>query len=281
MKLLNRVVSRPCRACFSVALVLCVAVTPSTAAEPDEEILYTVELWVGYSHLATVDKATGAVLETFPNQADRLIDGMAFDPSTDTLFGFDPGDGLYTIDRATGAYAAVGSGAGMNIGALAIHPTTFELFGLGVFGGALWQIDKTSGIPTSIDQTPGELGTAHGLAFSADGTLYATDTAGTGLTHLFELDPSTGNATFVSDIDRDHVVSLTFDTSGVLYGSDNGTNSLITIDIDTGTATTVGPYGGLFHNAIEFVPEPGTLSLLIVGAWAVARRRRRGATAVS
>lgn len=257
---------------FSMSLILAASATVRAGVD---EVLFTVELAAPDSRLAIVDKQTGAIVQWFPQQSDVLIDGMAYDPSTDTLFGFDPGDGLYAIDRATGSFALVGSQSSANIGGLAVHPTTFDLFGISVFGGSLWQIDKMSGVTTLIEPAADDLGLAHGLTFAADGTLYASDTSGEGISSLFTIDPMTGDASFVSAIDRDFIVGLAFDFSGVLFGSDNGTHSLTTIDKDTGTATTIGPYGGFFHNSLAFVPEPATLTLLAMGVLAVATRRRR------
>lgn len=260
-----------CGVAVLLSLFAMAAADTANAAEK----LYTAEISPSGSHLATVDPTTGAILHQFPNQGGVIIDGIAYDSSTDTLFGFDGGDGLYSLDRLSGAYTPVGSGSPVNIAGLAIQPTTFDLFGISINGGSLWSIDKTTGAATLIGPPIGSLTFGHGLAFAPDGTLYATDTSGAGTSSLYTLDLLTGDAVLVGEIDRDVVVGLTFNASGVLFGSDNGTNSLITIDRFTGVANTVGFYGGSKHNAIEFVPEPTTLLLLAAGAAATLRRRKQ------
>src|SRR5687767_2154789 len=71
------------------------------------DLLYTVETTFSDSHLAEVNPATGAIVQTFPTQTGVLIDGMAYDSSTSTLFAFAATEGLYTINTTTGAFTPV------------------------------------------------------------------------------------------------------------------------------------------------------------------------------
>ncbi len=255
-----------------VALACSLAISPRAEVRAGE-VLFTVELTGSASHLARVSTQTGSIVQTFAPQPGIVIDGMAYDASSDILYGVDGGDALYSLDRTSGAFTQIGAASPVNIAGLAVHPTTFDLFGISVIGGALWSIDKGTGVASFIGPTIGDLGFGHGLTFAPDGTLFATDTAAVGTTALYTVDPQSGHASFVADIDRDLVVGISFDTAGVLYGSDNATNTLITIDPLTGLSSTVGPYGGFKHNAIAFVPEPSTLVLLGLGVWAVLRGR--------
>jgi hypothetical protein len=68
-------------------------------------------------------------------------------------------------------------------------------------------------------------------------------------------------------------------TTGVLYVADgggviSGTDTLYTLDTDTGVLTTVGSTGledGL--SGLTFIPEPTSL-LLLIGGLPLLRRRR-------
>ena len=66
--------------------------------------------------------------------------------------------------------------------------------------------------------------------------------------------------------------------TGGFYVADGGgaaTDSLYTLDPISGELSLIGPTGldqGL--SGIEFIPEPGTLTLLLLGALGMVRSRR-------
>ena len=63
---------------------------------------------------------------------------------------------------------------------------------------------------------------------------------------------------------RDYIVGLAFDPSNTLYGVDNGTHTLVTIDPATGAATTVGGFGNSRGHSIAFVqPQASTNAMEI------------------
>ncbi|MHC4107314.1 MAG: NHL repeat-containing protein, partial [Planctomycetota bacterium] len=183
---------------------------------------------------------TDCVTEFFPPLNDVPIVGTAYDESTGTLFGTDalpPGLGLYTIDTETGATTLVGltDDPPLRFYSLAIQPETFELFGL-TLEGELWVLDKMNAAATYIGADLDAFNFAHGLAFSPSGTLYATDTVSItpSSSELFTIDPNTGEATIVATINLNFLVSLDFAEDGTLFGVDNGTDRLVTIDVASG-----------------------------------------------
>ncbi|MFQ5424886.1 MAG: hypothetical protein ACE5F9_13025 [Phycisphaerae bacterium] len=155
------------------------------------------------------------------------VEGLAFDPITNTLFGTDTGiNQLLTIDPVTGAGTTVGP--------------------LG-FGG-------------------GGVGGVQGLAFvSNTNTLFGVSVdSSTGVSTLITIDPATGAGTIVGPIGFFDVLGLTFDpNTNTLLGTDIDTDQLITID-PAGTGTAVGSLGFSFVESLAF--DPNTNTLFGVGA---------------
>jgi hypothetical protein len=77
----------------------------------DVDVLYAAESF-GADSLYTLDPATGAAtfVGSFGLDSDEIL-GMAFDPTTQTMFGSagSGSDNIYTIDLATGAATLLGS----------------------------------------------------------------------------------------------------------------------------------------------------------------------------
>ncbi|MCH7995106.1 MAG: PEP-CTERM sorting domain-containing protein [Planctomycetes bacterium] len=236
---------------------------------------FTTELRA--TQLAYLDKSTGAVIQSFAFQSDIELQSAAMDDADSTLyawstFGF---VGLGSVDTTSGVFTPIGPGsAQIGMSALAIHPATGELYGM-TWPGALFLIDKSNGATALIGSDP-SLQFAHGLAFSPDGILYASETRGHGIaSRLSTIALDTGQASFVGTIQRDFVVSLDFDMDGILYGTDNGEDQLGIIDTSTGWWTDVGSLGTDRGFAIAFaVPEPTTVTVLALGALFLTRRRR-------
>ncbi len=106
-----------------------------------------------------------------------------------------------------------------------------------------------------------------GLAFSGADVLFAINNTGpiggANPDDLFRVDVATGMGTLIGATGRNGVQSITFSSSGILYGWDVGGMGLpglglITIDPATGLATDVNPTvgdGGLFMQGITFAPD--------------------------
>lgn len=173
------------------------------------------------------------------------IPGLAFDPTTDTLYGVRQtsfsSDQLITIDPATGADTLVGVTGIFDVQTLAFDPNTNTLYTTTTGPTAqLFRIDPATGIGTVVGLSG--FFSVGGLAFDPNtNTLYGTTI---GLTaELITIDPVTGAGTAVGPLGFDNVAGLAFDpNTNTLYGTDFFTQ-LLTIDPATGAGTAVGSTG--------------------------------------
>lgn len=187
--------------------------------------------------LFSISLSTGAATLVGDLNA-TLMHGLAYDNSTDTLFGTygsSFGNGLYQIDVSTGHSTLIGNmGQFPNsdtIGGLAIHPVSGDLYG--VLGG-----------PAS----------------------------GSG---LVKIDKNTGAAMLVHSYAIQILSGLAFDTDGVLYATDNWSGDLYTLDISSGATSLVGNTG--LDNALGLaaIPEPATMVFFISASVLALFIRRR------
>ncbi|MHC4429128.1 MAG: hypothetical protein ACYS0D_11090 [Planctomycetota bacterium] len=240
------------QACLTI-LGASAAVVPAAAGPPGT--FYTFETRNDTSAL-TAYSTTCAIVDQFPAVEQTIIDAMAYDPSTDTLFGFSGfSDTLYTVDRTTGELTAVGPNL-LFITGLAIHPTTFDLYAITLHSD-LYILDKSNAQEQFIGSDPNGFDAAHGLAFGDDGTLYASETIGNCFSTLGTVDLTDGEITTVGTMPFDFVVSLDCGPDGLLYGSDNGTDSIIFIDPSDAFAGLVCTYAN---------PSFSHTSLVLIGA---------------
>jgi hypothetical protein len=146
-----------------------------------------------------------------------------------------------------------------------------NLFGIGSVGGPqLYSINQVTGQATQIGGTGLTSTTGGGLAISDAGVFYGTPTA----TRYGTYDSGTGAYTNIAAPARPAggggYGALSFGAGGVLYGLNVGPGSpppthLVTIDPPTGTVTDIGASGQSI-DAIAWIPEPGTLTLLLASA---------------
>jgi hypothetical protein len=187
------------------------------------------------SALITIDPSTGA--GTLATPLTQVFGGYR-------AFAFSPGDVLYANN---------GCSCGAN--------------------NELYTIDVSTGAITLVGTIP--FPGVQALTFSPGGVLYGWDAgpedgAGAG---LIVIDPLTANAVDVNPgVGGSYdIQTIAFSPDGVLYGAND---SLFTIDLTTGAQTLVGngPYTDI--RGMEFIPEPGTGLLVIVGLLSLAGWRR-------
>jgi hypothetical protein len=80
------------------------------------------------------------------------------------------------------------------------------------------------------------------IAFDAvTGKLYGNTSVGFGAPFeaLYEIDPASGNSTFIGRILFDNVYALGFDQAGKLFGVSDATNELISINTSNGNGTSI------------------------------------------
>ena len=209
-------------------------------------------------NLYSVDRVTGAcTLLVALTPGTDLDSALAFDDKG-TLYTIDRNGGgtdLYTADTRTGQLTRVGRNALANLSALAFQPPPLEpLYAVdGAVGNpaTLYRLDPRNG---AVLQTIGAVGFSHvvGLAFHpVTGALYATRNAGGNTGQLLAIDPETGAGTVVGGF-TGTIPDISFAPSGVLYGWDQSPDDLVTIDLTSGTLTTVGDCGtGTFNTGLS------------------------------
>jgi hypothetical protein len=135
--------------------------------------------------------------------------GLAFDPTTGTLYGVNQGNSgspqLFTVDVVTGQGTIVGliAGGEHDFAGLAFTPTG-QLYGLDRVTNALWRIDKANPAGAGTAQVGAGLGGGismgglGGMARdSATGDVYGY-AGGSG--HLFSVDLATGLGTVLHSV---------------------------------------------------------------------------------
>lgn len=147
--------------------------------------LYSAQGGSAASDLYTVDPATGATTSVGPT--GHALTGLAFDPSTGTLYGSTSVQSplhprsLVTIDKTTGVTTLVGAyglGSGTSMADLAFD-SAGNLYGYGTTGRKLYSINKATGAPTLLGTSAvgSQLGQAMEIDGSANGYLFPNGTA--------------------------------------------------------------------------------------------------------
>jgi DNA-binding beta-propeller fold protein YncE len=215
--------------------------------------------------------------------------GIALSPNDGMLYSFraqvSSASRLYKINPTTGASTAVGSmGAALIEGDLAFDPTSGTLYAMYGSGGSLRTVNTSTGATSAVGSMSYTLD-ASAMTFDNSGLLYVFDgTAGV----LFTVDKTNGNMlsqTSTSLNGLGSVSGMDFDpATGTLYVATGEKvfvgppNSLYTLNTSTGAMALVGSYAGSL-SGLQFVPEPGTITLLasacaVIGAVSLLRSRR-------
>ena len=158
-----------------------------------------------------------------------------------------------------------------------------NLYGIGSIGGPqLYSINTTTGQATVIGNSGLPSTSGGGLAISDGGVFYGTPTASRYGTY----DSTTGVYTNITNPVKPGgggaYAALEFGAGGVLYGLNSAPGSppptfLVSIDPPTGSVTNLGQSIDAI-DAIAWIPEPGTMTLLVGSVFILllGERRRRG-----
>jgi hypothetical protein len=196
-----------------------------------------------------------------------VIPAFADDTISGTIVGFDassPGT-LTPIGGPNGLAFFAGDFVGEDFSTLyAIDFRTFDLY----------KVDTTSGALTRVDVAevpPGASALAwNGMAWDATThTMFATTSGGrTSESFLETVDPETAATTLVATItgvgdpvDGAVIIDLAVDSTGLMYGVEIITDTLVAIDKTTGEASTIGSIGfdANFAADLDFDDYTGTL----------------------
>ena len=230
---------QPVGAIGSQNLAIQGAIGPST--------LYLVQEGPGYPSNDILLKFESGTLSTVGNIGFGDIRGLAYDATTDTLYGVSRYSWrLLTIDRTTGVGTPVSDNPYLpldsNTSEISVD-STGTMFGLGHSDSqccvdTLLNVDKGTGIASSLGVFDVSVS---GLAIDhASGMLYGTTYDG----QLYTIDSSGSFATLVGQITGSNggVARIAFDhTNGMLYGI-TFNNQLVTIDLSTLVATEVAQF---------------------------------------
>lgn len=165
-------------------------------------------------------------------------------------------DGVTLIDVASGDHTPVPAGPGVGP-AVSTDLTYFEENGGGGGPRGLYDFVPTTGVSTLRVPVGGAQRFFSLAVRPGTGVVYAVDPL---LRQIFTVDPNTGVATFVVNmVGVATVADITFDpVTGRLFGAErNAPLTLYTIDLTTGSATTIGTLTSV-RSGLTFAPD-GTL----------------------
>ena len=284
---------------LNAAAALLATIGVLNLASADAATLYASTSAGGPGDLYTLNPATGAMVSHIGSLNDSFgvnypITGLAFNPVTGVLYGSTGNAGsvdgmLVTINPATALVTPIGlfnTGATNSTGTPATmadlaFDSAGNLYGVASIGGPqLYTINPLTGQATVIGNTGLTSTTGGGLAISPGGIFYGTPTA----SRFGTYNPLTGAYSNIANPAKPAggaYGALDFD-GNTLYGLNVGAGSppptgLVTIS-PTGVVTSLGfSLDSLDAIAFAPVPEPGSLTLLIVAGSIVffARSRKR------
>ena len=217
--------------------------------------------------LNLVDQTDGSLTLIGDPVTPRGLSGVAID-SSGTVFGSVVGGGnpsnLVIIDPDNGnLLSTVGiitdlAGTQISIGDLAVQPGTDVLFGIGSnsagnFGGLLYTIDTTTAQATFVGDTGA--GTAGGLGFAPDGTLYFIPL----VSELQTLDPTNADVlTSTPSQDLDTYDGLGVRGDGIIFisqGKSAGSPyAIATVDPTNGVVNILGSNTDEVISDLDFIP---------------------------
>jgi len=169
----------------------------------------------------------------------------------------------FTLNDFTGQ-TVIGTNATPFYG-MDFDPTGEVLFALNDTSDELGTIDLTTGAFTGLVPCPPGGGAANWTGLSIDprnGDFY-----GSTATDLFLIDPTTGATTLIGPFGTSGalMIDIAINMDGQMYGHDIGDDSIYTIDMVTGAATSVGltGYAANYAQGMDFDNEDGTLYIFL------------------
>jgi uncharacterized protein DUF6923 len=286
---------------FSAWIFCCLAAL-SFASHANAQTLYGATSASGPGELYILNAATGGMIQDVgplndPSATNYPITGLAFNPITGILYGstgnsvlataaklvtINPATGLVTVVGAFNAGPVNSTGTPSTMADIAFD-SAGNLFGVGSIGGPqLYSINIGTGQATVIGSTGLTATSGGGLAISPTDVFYGTPTS----SRFGTYNSGTGAYTNITNPTKPvggAYAALAFNGS-VLYGLDLGpgptqATHLVTIDPATGTVTDIGASVNLLDSiAFQVVPEPGAVSMFVIGGsllGVAASKRRR------
>jgi len=202
---------------------------------------------------------------SFTTQGSELY-GITFSALTD----------LYSVDQNTGSLSSIGPTGHDNLGDLTsdTRAGSSHLWSVKIGANSLVELNPATG--AAISSVPlNSPNSMVSIAFDPiGGKLYGNTSVGFGAPFdaLYEINPATGNSTFIGRILFENVFALGFDQTGKLFGIADATDDLISISTTTGNGTFIAdvPLGLSFDIASRpednkmFLADSGTSSLYMI-----------------
>lgn len=166
------------------------------------------------SRLYTIDRdtwvATTVGSYAVPGQFLNFAYGLAIDPTSNTLFGYESIGGLLlNINPGTGASTTIGTMPYSGFGSIAWDDSTGALFAADAVGQNLWEIDPGTGAGTLVGPFNGaatQIGID--LTWSPDHGLLGINNAGDD--SLWSIDTATGAATLIGYTGTTNVAAIAY-----------------------------------------------------------------------
>lgn len=272
--------------CALIVLTIAGICTPASASN-----LYSLDSNGAPGTIYTLNQSTGAETLVGPvGPAFTFPGDLASDTNLGTFRIWAPdinSNTLLKINPLTGTGTPVGTfmtpaGAPVTMVSLAFDSSTGTMYGNTAVGFDATTADQLFRIdPNTAQSVP--IGTGIGfnqvyaLGFNNAGKLYGVSND----THqLLLIDTTLGTGGVVGPVAPQSVFDIaTRPEDGTSFAVNAFTNELYKIDLNTGATTLVGPHTIPTHNMVGLafgpVPEPGTLTVLAIGAVIASVRRRR------
>ncbi len=219
-----------------------------------------------------VDFENVTVTELFDTGMGGNFYGATDGDTVSSFFAVQEGGDLYGIDVVSQAATLIGASGGPNIQELAYDEARDILYGTDL--SSLYTIDTSSGAAALVGSFGGPT-TVWAMDYDpALDKLIAVQTFNPGA--MYYVDTDTGAATFVGETGLSRISDIWYDAvSSQMYGVSSVPNTLFTLDTLTGAGTTLGDIGvSNIHGLGVPIPEPATLSILVLGGLVALGRRR-------
>lgn len=255
-------------------VILSISVFALLIAAPAQAqiVAYTVESTTD-NDLYRIDLLSGQATRIGNVGSYQEVEGLSFQPSTGTLFGFDDDShNLLIFNLQTGAATVVGASAATeaNLG-LAFSPAGRLFVAEQNSPQNLWELNPATGAATLIGSTGEDI---VGLAFDSSGTLWGVSDDGEEPfvpAELFRISTTTGAATLVGQVGPFSDGGIAFDPYDVLWGLDD-VGRIFRFNTSTGEGTIVGtadcggaPCSGFESLAIDLSESTAVPELSRVG----------------
>jgi len=290
------------RVTLAAGLAAAVALVGPMAGSASADLVYGLTT---RNQLVSFDSASpGTLLDAHfitGMQGGEEIIGIDFRPATGQLYAMGSFSRLYTLNTASAAATAVGTGFTPQLNGVEygfdFNPVADRIRVTSDLGQN-FRLDPVTGGNTAIDGNLayGAGDPNFGVAPRVTGSAYTNNFVGGLTTQLFNIDSGLDILTIQSPPNNGTLATvggLGFNTSGLvgfdIYGQGNialasltapggSTSGLFSINLATGAATAIGTIGvgtePILIRDITVIPGPAGLGVLCIGGLALVRRRR-------